>query len=148
MSGNNNIQYKPVQIVYPKFYINPNFSEIKSLEKKTIKWNLVTTFKVVSKNPEWDSITISIRLSLYREYDAAKISELVTESTYEIETGATFEQKYYIIGKLINQTSAHAQGAWAVKHSNPVLLSEIPQTYNKYLSEETGLKKDIYEKWQ
>lgn len=96
---------------------------------------------------QWEELTINMRITLNREFDGAKISELSVESSYHLVKGLDFKYKYKILGLFINQTAAHCQGAWAVKHTNPVLIAELPQTFNKYIEQETGLKKDIYEKW-
>ncbi len=148
MTGNKIGEYRINRISIKKFFLNPTFAEIKSLDKKEIKWFLISKFNVKAIDDIWEELTVIMRIALNRELDGAKISELIIETSYHLVKGLNFDLKYIILGILINQTAAQCQGAWTVKHTNPILIAELPQTFNKYIEQEVSLKKEIYEKWQ
>ena len=151
MTGIEKMEYILKKIIFPHFYIHPDFAEFRKdflLNKSEIGWTVICDFKVANIKDGWYDLIINIILTMNRKTDGVKISELKTETTFHTVSEISFELKYKFLCWAINQTVGHAQGGWHVKNRNVVINSILPQAYDKVNEEEQTLKKKLYEIWE
>lgn len=147
MSGNNSARYNLVSINFSEFNLNPAYPANHKFHEKEIEWSLQYDFYLKEKSPEWDTLAVAVGLKLLRSLDDDIIFDFVTETTYRVSAGISYDFKCIIISLLINQTIGHLQGALCMQSPNIHLTNILPQAFNHAKDNIIELKKTLYEKW-
>jgi hypothetical protein len=150
MDGTEQAKYSTAQIIFPEFYVHPEFctyDKDQRLDAKDIAWRIGCNFDIKELDKERSHLTIYVTLTMDRKEDALTISELVTQSTFKVQHHLSFSMKYELLSNLINQSLGHAQGGWRMKHKNVLLFQLVPQPFDKQEEIGLSLKKKLYEEW-
>ncbi len=136
------------RISLDKFKLDASYSKGKEIKPGDAGFNLVYVWKVSPFDEEWDELTMTLELLLYRLKDRFIIVKMTVTSVFMVTKGVIFKVKVNMLNEAFNSTVTHVQGIWKLKVYNLSVAKILPQAYNKVLQDEQGLEKDIYEDWE
>jgi len=145
-AGNKHGKVKLVEITFPLFSVNPAFETV-AVNEKEMEWMVVFDILVERIDEEWSELQAKVIITLRHKESRKKIAELITVSIYEVLAGQSMEMKCEIVVYTLNQTVAHAQGAWGVKNKNIHIATSIPQALAQREKESKEIKDTVKQRW-
>gem|GEM_PF-2736361 len=131
-----------------KFKLDASYGRGKEIKEGDAGFTLMYVWKVSPLDEEWDELTMTIEIELYRLRDRFSIVKMTVSSIFKVTKGVIFRVKVNMLNEAFNSTVTHVQGIWKLKVYNLSVAKILPQAYNKVLEDELALEKSIYEDWE
>lgn len=145
-TGNKPGDIRLVEIAFPLFAVNPAF-ENAVVTEADVMWIAVWDITVERIDKEWSELQVRMVITLRKKDTNKKIAELITVSTSEVVAGQSMDMKKAVLFYCVNETAAHAQGAWLIKNENELIARIVPQALDRVKADGKEIKDAIKAKW-